>query len=397
MKHKNIILFIIITFLRSVVLSMLKFFLRSYLKDINITLEEIAGYLSLWWIIAYLVGSAFAYAFPKKNITIFAWLVVMFCLAIGNALGYYPFRAFVLLISSIGFVYSLRLIVKSVILSTEIQKSNYGEGKINGIVNIAILSGILVWSYLGFAVFAKRWTNGFQFIIAILGISSILTMIMSYDTHFKAKPFMQTIKVAIPNMRGIIKKYVRLLVPIGTLRAVSTALGQKMLEIGVDVFQRTPKSSITIIIVSFVWAIIGHIISAFFLRRRKFIAILFTIIFWLTTIYFPHIIDKFEYYITLHIFWFFIGVFFGIAVNLLEWRFFFHIGDDHRKEYGSAAYGIMMGIIIFLVMITSDYLSRKIGMKISFFFFGIILLVMPFFIRSFDAPDVPSISSKKIK
>ncbi len=47
MRHKNMILFIVITFLRSVFISMLKFFLRSYLKDISISLEEITGYLSL--------------------------------------------------------------------------------------------------------------------------------------------------------------------------------------------------------------------------------------------------------------------------------------------------------------------------------------------------------------
>jgi hypothetical protein len=40
-------------------------------------------------------------------------------------------------------------------------------------------------------------------------------------------------------------------------------------------------------------------------------------------------------------------------------------------------------------MIASDFLSRKVGMKISFFFFGFILLLMPFFIKKFDAPDVP--------
>ena len=246
-----------------------------------------------------------------------------------------------------------------------------------------------------FAIFAKRWTKGFQFIIAILGISSLLTMIMDYDIHFVAKPFLHTLKVSLPNTRWIIKKYIWLLLPIGALRAISTAIGQKMLELGIDVFQRTPKSSITIIIVSFVGAIIGHLISMFFLRKRKIIAIVFTIILWLTTIYFPHIIDKYEYYMTLNIFWFFIGVFFGIAVNLLEWRYFFHIGDDHRKEYGSVAYGIMTSIIIFLIMITSDYFSRKIGMKISFFFFGIVLLVMPFFIKNFDAPDISAKESSK--
>ena len=58
--------------------------------------------------------------------------------------GYYPFRVFIVLMSSIGFAYSLRLIIKSIILSIEIQRSERGEARINGIINIAILAGILL-------------------------------------------------------------------------------------------------------------------------------------------------------------------------------------------------------------------------------------------------------------
>ncbi len=389
MKHKNMILFVAITFLRSVFISTLKFFLRSYLKEVHISLEEIAWYLSLWGMFAYFIWSSLAYAFRKKNIIIFSSLTAILCLAIGNALGYYPFRVFVLLVSWIGFAYSLRLVTKSIILSCEIQKSNNGEAKINGIINIAILVGILLWSYLWFSIFAKRWTNGFQAIIWLLVLSSMLTMLMNYDQHFETKPLKETIKKIIPNIISITKKYIRLLIPIATLRAISTAIWQKMLEMGMDIFQRTPKASIIVIVISFGWAIFGNIISAFFKRRRRLIAIIFTIIFWLSTIYFPHIINKYDYFITLKFFWFFIGIFFGIAVNLLEWRYFFHIWEDHRKEYGSVSYGIVTNIVLFLIMIAADYLNKKLGIKISFFFFGIILLLLPFFIKRFDAPDLP--------
>jgi hypothetical protein len=102
---------------------------------------------------------------------------------------------------------------------------------------------------------------------------------MNYDRHFETKPFRQTLKQTIPNIIGIIKKYVRLLLPIGALRAISTAIGQKMLEMGVDIFQRTPKSSIVIIVISFIGAIAGQIISMLFTRKRKLIAMIFTIIF----------------------------------------------------------------------------------------------------------------------
>src|SRR3989338_9854514 len=109
--------------------------------------------------IAYLVGSAISYSFHKKNIIIVAGLVSIACLIVGHTLGYYPFSVFVILISIIGFMYGLRIIVKSIILSIEIQRSDNNGSKINGIINIAILAGIVIGSALGFIIFDKRGSN----------------------------------------------------------------------------------------------------------------------------------------------------------------------------------------------------------------------------------------------
>lgn len=284
-------------------------------------------------------------------------------------------------------MYGLWIIVKSIILSIEIQRSDSNGAKINGIINIAVLAGIVIGSAWGFIIFDKRGANGLYIIIALLVISSILTLFMNYDQQFETKPFIDVLKKSIPSIGGVIKKYIAVLLPISVLRATSTAIVQKMLEIGIDLFQRAPKSSIIIIVISFIGAILGHVISAFVFKNKKNTAMICTIIFWLATIYFPHIIERYEFYTTLNIFWFFVGVFFWLAVNPLEGRYFFHIGDDHRKEYGSVTYGIATSITIFLVMIASNYLNNAVGMKTSFFFFGIVLLLMPFFIKSFDHKD----------
>ena len=127
-------------------------------------------------------------------------------------------------------------------------------------------------------------------------------MLLEYDKGFESKRFSSTIKTALPHLIETVKKYIRLLLPIGALRAISTAIGQKMLEIGIDIFQRTTTNAILIIVISFVGAIAGHLVSVFFTRRRRLIAMIFTIVFGLTTIYFPHIFDKYEYFITLNIF-----------------------------------------------------------------------------------------------
>lgn len=44
----------------------------------------------------------------------------------------------------IGFMYGIRLVIKSIILAIEIQKSEFGETSVNGIVNIAILGGTIL-------------------------------------------------------------------------------------------------------------------------------------------------------------------------------------------------------------------------------------------------------------
>ena len=349
----------------------------------NISLEEIVWYISLWCTFSYLVGGSIAYFFHKKHIIVVATLVSIACVILGHLLGYYPFWVFVVIMSIIGLMYGLWTIVKSVLLTIEIQNSSFSETTVTGMVNVALLVGIILWSYLWFEVYSLWGANGFWVIVGLLTASLITTLFLNYEKTFVRHNVKETLRIAIPSIMDVIKKYIRLLVPIGVLRAISTAMGQKMLEIGVDVFNKTLKSSIRIIVVSILGAIIGSILSTLFKRRKRFYTILFTIILWLSTIYFPNIINKYDYYITLSICSFLMGIVFGIAVNLLEARFFYHIWEDHEKEYGSAAYGIVSNLLLFAIMIMSDILTHHGWMVLPFIFFGIILFLMPFFIKRF--------------
>lgn len=213
--------------------------------------------------------------------------------------------------------------------------------------------------------------------------SIIITLCLSYEDHTIKASMHETISTAFTQICGVIKRYYALLIPIGVLWAVSTAVGQKMLEIGIDVFNKVPKHSIIIIVISLIGAILGHVLSTFFTKQKRLLTMIFMMCFGFLTMYFPYILNKYDYYITLNISSLFMGIFFGISVNLLEGRLFYHLGEDHRKEYGSAAYGIIINIVIFLVMYFSDLLTHRIGMIIPFVFFGVLLLFMPLFIRRF--------------
>jgi len=61
-----------------------------------------------------------------------------------------------------GFVYGIWLIIKSMLLITEIYESTSSETMVNGAINIAILAGTILGSYLGFFCFAKWGAQGFR-------------------------------------------------------------------------------------------------------------------------------------------------------------------------------------------------------------------------------------------
>lgn len=383
-QHRNLFIFVIITLLRSLFIWMVKFYLRSSLKVIDISLEEIMWYISLGSIFAYLFGVILAQTFHKKSILMLIWTVSIFCMIAWNILWYFPIKTFIIIVSAIWFCYWTWLIVKSIIITQEIHNSGYKEATVNAFFNIAMLVGVVLGSYLWFLAYNKLWTNGFLMIITVLCLANILSIFLDYDRITHKTNLLHNIKTIIPGIIKISRKYLRLLIPIWVMRAVSTAIGQKMLEMGIDMFNKTPKSSIIVIISSIAWTIIWHILSIFFKKNKKAIIILFVTIFAFATIYFPHILDKFDFYYILNISWFVIGALFGIAINLIEARYFFHIGEDHKKEYWSSAYWLTTSIMTFVIMLMTDILTKHAGIKLNFLFFWLLTLGMLFLIKKID-------------
>lgn len=383
-KHQNLIIFVIITLLWSVFIWMVKFYLRSSLKVIDISLEEIMWYTSLGSIIAYLVWVRLSQVFHKKSILMLIWTLSIFCMISWHILWYFPMKTFILVVSTIWFCYWIWIIIKWIIITQEIQNSWYREATVNALFNIAMLVWIVAWSYRWFLAYSKLGNNWFLAIISILCLANILSIFLEYDKVSHITNIKKDIKMVMPSIINISKKYIQILIPISVMRAISTAIWQKMLEIWIDMFNKTPKSSIIVIISSITWTVIWHILSIFFHKNKKSMIIIFTSIFWLATIYFPYIINRFEFYYILNISWFVIWALFWIAINLIEARYFFHIGADHKKEYWSSAYGLIVSITTFIIMIFTDILTKHAWVRINFLFFWLLVLWMLFFINKVD-------------
>ena len=69
------------------------------------------------------------------------------------------------------------------------------------------------------------------------------------------------------------------------------------------------------------------------------------------------------------------GVLFGLASNLIEGFFFKRMLEEDCKEYGSSVFGLVISIVMWLVMSTSDIVTRHLGYADVFYSFGPLMLL----------------------
>lgn len=382
--NKNIILFYSISFVRSIVLGMLQYFLRSHLQDQWVSLEKIAWYISLWMALAYLVWWALSRTFKKRNLTIFFAITSIISISFFFFLDLIPLNVFMILISIIWFSYGIWAVIKHIILSFEIQNSGIRETIINGILSVCVLIWALIWSYFWLKAFQLWWINGYFLIIWFLIISILMTAPLKYDKSFRRKKIKESLNIFIPEIKLILRKYYRLLIPIWILRSISVWFVQKVFYLWTGMFGVAPGKAVFIYVYSVIWAIIWFTLSAIFYKKKKLFIIIATIFMALILTFFLRFVSWFPSYMILEVSTFVLGIFFGVLVNILEWRYFWHIGRDHDKEYGSAIYGIVVSVLNFTMMIIADFLLIKSGMKSTFIFFGILLFATLFLYRHFD-------------
>ena len=139
-KYKTFIIFIILTAIWSSLFSTIKYFFWWDLWAwIAPDLQVLSGYLSLGWILAYLLWWAIAYTFLKKYLLfVFSFLTLIFVL-----IAYFiPIETnfwLAIIISSIWFFYWLWVVLRSILISIEIQKTGMDDTKVNWIISIVFI------------------------------------------------------------------------------------------------------------------------------------------------------------------------------------------------------------------------------------------------------------------
>ena len=391
-KYKTFIIFIILTAIWSSLFSIIKYFLWWDLQWwITPDLQVLSGYLSIWGIIAYLLWWAVAYTFLKKYLLFsFSFLTLIFVL-----IAYFiPIETNVwlaIVVSSIWFFYGLWVVLRSILISIEIQKTWMNDTKVNGIVSIVFIVFLIIWTIAWSKIFEVMWHDWFLIIIWLLIISSIVSLFLDYDkisiknllkNWFKSyrydrqKKFSDALKSFIPELKYIFKNFSVIIISSSIIWAVSTVVSQKAVEYSVETFDKLPSEAAFLLLFSSVGAIVWNVFSSFLSKYRWNSFFTLNIILWLLILLFPIFNWTF---LQVWIIAFFVWLVFWAATNLIDSYYLKEIWKQDKKEYWSSTYWLVFSIILFSLMFLASFIDKKYGFNIlMYILWAVILLINTF-------------------
>ena len=391
-NYKTFIIFLILVAIWSSFFTTIKFYYWWELSStLDMSLQTISWYLSFGWIFAYLIWWALASTFLKKYLLFFISLFTLLFVFVWWFIWFDSKIFFILIISFIWLTYWLWSIVKNVLIAIEIKKTWLSDTLVNALAWISFVVFIIIWSILGSLLHERLWENWYFVIIWLLVFTCILSLGLTYNKlglkHYllhwfkpyyvdRKQSFVTSMKEYVPDIKIITKKYYVIMISSSLLWAISTIVSQSAVEYSEKNFDKLSSEAAIILLFSAVWVIIWNILSVKMNKLRWKYFFGFNLIFSLLIICFPFAAISFMY---VKIYAFFIGIFFGVASNLIDAYFFKKIWDENKKEYGSSTYWLILSIVIFVMMSFTSFINAHFWFEILMFILWTIVFILWFF------------------
>ncbi len=383
MKYKTLIIFLIILICWSFLFSGIKFFIWQDLQtSIAPDLESIAWYLSLGSAFAYLIWWAISLVFLKRYLLFFFASLIAILLILTY---FFPIHSSIYLsfiISFIGFLYGLWVVLRTIILSIEIEKTWISDTKLNAIANILFIIFLILGSILRSKINEILGHNWIWILIWILIFTAILSMFLDYEKFpvktwiksivskkyliEKKESFSQAMKEFIPQIKYIALNWKWIILTSSILWAITTIVSQQAIQYSIKNFDVSASEWAYILLFSSVWAIFWNIISSFLSKYRWAVFLWSSILMSLLILWFLVFADSFLHVSILAAFLWFA---FGMASNMIDSYFLVEIWKKDKKEYWSASYGFVLSVILFVFMILASWINHK-------FWFNVLIIIL---------------------
>lgn len=378
-KYRNFILLLLLVVLWSFHFSSYKLYMFDIFNKIpvlawnekKITLEYIAGYLSFWVGISYIIGIFLYKKFWNKiyhSFITFITIAVFFVIygygivIFWNEWTQKVFGIWVNLFVAIatlvvGFCYGLWCILRNILVATEIQETKLWDTKVNGIVNILFTTFIIIGSIGGSYIAETFHIQGIYVLASLFFVALLLGIFVNLPHTHNMSHATVSIHSIYEECLYIIKKYGIVIVCMTLLLWVATLLSQKAIEYSMDFLWKKQTEASFLFLYTALWAIIGNIISMFIHKYKWRYFLVLCILFGLCSFIFPFLAVTFVYTILIiFIAWFF----FWVTFNLIESYFLNQIAIENKKTSGATVYGFVSSIIVWFLMLSMDFLQKTI-------------------------------------
>lgn len=389
-RYNSFILFSIITFTWAIFFAMYKFFLWWELVNnwLDINLQNISAYLSLWWIPAYLIWSAIAYTFLKRYILFLTAFITSFIVFISYIFPISSDLYFLIVVSFVWFIYWIWSVFKNILIAIEIEKTGLKDTFVNGLISTFFIVALIIWTIWWNLLYEKLSSSWYIAIIILLLFTSIISFFLDYDwiklklllnkgykNYFNSKKesFKDSFKEFLPDLKYVYIHYQPLIISSALLWSISTIMSQKAIEYSIETFVMTNSSASMLLLYSAWWAVLWNILSMKFERYRWNSFYICLILFWIILLSFPFIAVKYTYLIMLSI-W--LWLVFWMMSNLLDWYFFRQIWKDNKKESWASVFWLVLSINIFWMMNLANYIQDNLWLLELMIMFNIILFII---------------------
>ena len=183
-SYKNLIIFIILVAIWSAVLGIFKYFLWATMNSgLHMSLETIAGYISLGGIFAYLFGGALAYSFQIRSLLVVSALLAFFVSVVGMMTHFESAVIMPVVIIIFGYCYGLWSAMRNMLISIEIEHTGLNDTFITGLVTIAFTVSIIGGSIGGGKMYEIFGMAGIYLLMSILILGGFLSIFLAYKPY----------------------------------------------------------------------------------------------------------------------------------------------------------------------------------------------------------------------
>ena len=336
-------------------------------------LEDIVGYMSIGSVLAYGLGGAVSSMGRKRTVIVVTGLLSILVLLAENLLGWS--WSVLLIVSAVllGFLYGFFAVVRSILVSIEILKTQVRETVINGLTNALFTSGIIASTYVITRTYEIGGVLSLWTVIGLIVLTCLLAVPLRYDAYEARVSPLESLRRFSREMLWIARRMYMVLLPSASLWGIMTVIGVWALPYAQKVHGISESRGSLILLFSALGVIVGNILTMRVHRRWLWFRVL-TYLFAALVAGFHVLTSTFALMI---VYATVLGTLMGAATNLIDSYYLRFIGEQGVKENGAALGGLATNGMVALLL----FVLKSIPESRQALFLGIVAVAMGIFVR----------------